>query len=247
MTSGNQRSLADAGPARGTTAGSTWLGQAGPRLALAAGATALMGAVYGVTNHWMAWRGTTVWDASTLIRFADGQTLDRWLPFVPWTITLYASLVAWYVVPAVTVPAQRERDFAALYLGLLWLTAVAQVVFLLLPAEVKLRDQVWSGLTAPGTSTCWSAIYRGLYLLDCPFNSWPCLHTAQPLLIQLTLAHWHRQTHRLLTAAGWVWWGLLTVSILTTKQHYVWDVVTGIALALGTWYAYLRPRLAEPR
>jgi membrane-associated phospholipid phosphatase len=195
----------------------------------------------------MAWRGSSVWDPSALFQLGSGQTFDRWFPFLPWTITLYATLGFWYFVPAVTVAPARERELAALYRAMLLMCGAAVVFFLLLPTEIRLRDQAQAVLSGPGVSSWWRLCYGILYIVDRPYNSWPCLHTAQPLLIQLALASWHGRKHRLAVAAGWVWWGLLTVSILTTKQHYLWDVLTGVLLAIVTWYAYLRSRLATPR
>jgi hypothetical protein len=42
----------------------------------------------------------------------------------------------------------------------------------------------------------------------------------------------------------WAGWILLSVSILTTKQHFVWDLATGIMVALITWKLVLKPALA---
>jgi membrane-associated phospholipid phosphatase len=38
----------------------------------------------------------------------------------------------------------------------------------------------------------------------------------------------------------WVEWVLLCISILTTKQHYLFDLVTGIAVAQFVWVATKR-------
>ena len=42
----------------------------------------------------------------------------------------------------------------------------------------------------------------------------------------------------------WVEWALLSISILTTKQHYLFDLVTGIAFAQFAWMA-TKPTLDE--
>ena len=42
----------------------------------------------------------------------------------------------------------------------------------------------------------------------------------------------------------WVEWVLLCISILATKQHYLFDLVTGIAVAQFAWMA-TKPTLDE--
>ena len=42
----------------------------------------------------------------------------------------------------------------------------------------------------------------------------------------------------------WIEWLLLCISILTTKQHYLFDLVTGIAVAQLAWLA-TKPTLDE--
>ena len=39
----------------------------------------------------------------------------------------------------------------------------------------------------------------------------------------------------------WVDWAALSMSILTTKQHYLWDMFTGGALGLALWYWHTKP------
>ena len=42
-------------------------------------------------------------------------------------------------------------------------------------------------------------------------------------------------------AALWVAWILLSISTMTTQQHYLFDVVTGILFALVVHYKFIRP------
>jgi len=34
----------------------------------------------------------------------------------------------------------------------------------------------------------------------------------------------------------WILWATLTVSTLTTKQHFLWDALSGLVLGLVTWW-----------
>ena len=43
--------------------------------------------------------------------------------------------------------------------------------------------------------------------------------------------------------AFWIAWVLLSLSIITTKQHFIWDMVTGGLLGWALWKLYILPRL----
>ena len=40
-----------------------------------------------------------------------------------------------------------------------------------------------------------------------------------------------------------IWWGLMSLSILTTKQHFILDLVTGLILLCSVWRWYVVPAL----
>ena len=103
-----------------------------------------------------------------------------------------------------------------------------------------MRGQVHAGLAhAPE----WRGFYQHLHGLVTPFNAWPCLHVAQPLLIVLVVGRWTR--HHGAIAGLWLWFGLLSLSVLTTKQHYVWDVMTGMLLAVIVYRFIFRPGMMK--
>jgi hypothetical protein len=43
--------------------------------------------------------------------------------------------------------------------------------------------------------------------------------------------------------ALWILWTALAFSTLTTKQHFLWDALTGFALGLAGWWFGLRSAL----
>jgi membrane-associated phospholipid phosphatase len=53
------------------------------------------------------------------------------------------------------------------------------------------------------------------------------------------------RVHRVVGVAAIIWAGLIGVSTVYTKQHYVVDVPAGVALALVAYRA--RPRIAYAR
>ena len=74
------------------------------------------------------------------------------------------------------------------------------------------------------------------YRLDPPLNCFPSLHVAWGFVAALCC---HR-VHRGVGVAALGWASLIAISTLYTKQHYVLDVVAGIALAVLACLGFLR-------
>jgi hypothetical protein len=195
----------------------------------------VMAAAYSGVNLLAAARGVTVFDPAQLF-VVGGESLDSRIPYLPWTISVYMCLWGFYFLPVLTYPmtASGAEELFRLYFGLIVVTLTACVVFIVCPAEMTLRaDVAWSG-----ESTFWDRQHQMIRVLDKPFNTWPCLHVAQPTLIVLMVSRW--MGRRVWTAALWAACAALAISTLTVKQHFIWDVLTGSLLALAYWYGKLR-------
>jgi membrane-associated phospholipid phosphatase len=100
---------------------------------------------------------------------------------------------------------------------------VSFVTFLLFPAEMTRPTAESAG--------AWAGAFRWLYGIDGPANTFPSLHVAVTTLAWARARRWRN---------GWMWtlWGgAVILSKLTTKQHFVADVVAGslVALAADAW------------
>jgi len=201
--------------------------------AAAAGLFVLGGVLYALVVHWSARRGVTVWDPSI--------ALDRSIPVVPWSVLAYISYYLYF--PLLLLLCARDdvgrRELLAVCQGLILIGAVSLSVFVLLPCEVHIADQVRAAVGSmdelPGS------LFASIYLVDEPFNAWPSLHASLSLVILL-----HALTHlrgRLLRPGAWLAWAAMMISILTTKQHFLFDLLTGVLLGAVTWRWYVRRRL----
>ncbi|HUQ28220.1 MAG TPA: phosphatase PAP2 family protein, partial [Usitatibacter sp.] len=83
-----------------------------------------------------------------------------------------------------------------------------------------------------------------IYSSDVRYNCLPSLHVAQCFLAAFACG----QVHRGVGTVAIAWATLVALSTLFTKQHYVLDVVGGVALAFAAHAIFLRtyPREANP-
>jgi hypothetical protein len=146
--------------------------------------------------------------------------LDRAIPFLAWTVWPYLLLLAADVVLPLLV---RER---ALFKRMLVAYAVAiganLVIWILLPTAIA-RPEVLDDTLSAGT-------YRLLLAVDGPGNCFPSAHVTIPAVAVWALGR-ERPRWR---GPLWALFAVLSLSILTTRQHYVVDLFGGLATgALG--------------
>ena len=171
--------------------------------------------------------------------------LDRQIPVWNWTILPYALLYAFY--PATLILAPRDDsgriEMILTIQMMIMVTAFCCVIFLLLPAEIDMRDQIdW------GTMSAWEdALFTFIHSSDNPWNAWPSLHIVHSYILARVMTHWMigRRASSLVPwnfaiFILWLEWTLLAISILTTKQHYMFDLVTGVIVAHLAWLALER-------
>ena len=181
--------------------------------------------------HFNDWRGWTAWDPST--------RLDRAIPAVGWSILPYLSLYLYYLLVVVVAPRGDRGRHELLLLAQVQIviTAISLTVFLLLPCEIHLREDLPAELRE-GIGI-WGALFGLLHGVDRPWNAWPSLHVSVTVVIVLAVCRWHPPLRFVL----WPAWTLLAISTLTTKQHYLIDVGTGTLLGGYAWRAWLEPGL----
>ena len=200
----------------------------------------LVAVPYFSTNNIASMYLDTVWDPEI--------ALDRELPVVNWMILPYTLLYLFYPATLILCP-RDERGLAELAVGmqtLIMVTAFCCAIFLLLPAEIDMRDQIdWDSLNG------WeSVLFEFIHFSDNPWNAWPSLHIVHSYLLARLMTVWasrraaESSAWNIFLVVLWVEWFLLCISILTTKQHYLFDLVTGIAVAQFAWMA-TKPTLDE--
>lgn len=156
-------------------------------------------------------------------------SLDRLIPFLPWTVSIYFACFLFWGVSYVLCTIQEDRLAYRFFLADFLCKVVCLVFFLLLPTT-NVRPEI------TGTGF-WDQVMRFLYWVDAPANLFPSIHCMVSWLCYIgarndpRLPVWYRRFSCLFALA-------VFASTLTTKQHVLVDVVAGMLLAeLGYWVA----------
>ena len=99
-------------------------------------------------------------------------------------------------------------------------------------------------------------MYGFIHFSDNPWNAWPSLHIVHSYLLARMITLWVSREHgenplaKAFLGVLWIEYILLCISILTTKQHYLFDLATGLIVATIAWrlfeYALAMPEHHSP-
>jgi membrane-associated phospholipid phosphatase len=179
------------------------------KLAIAAGAMLVNAVLYLVPNHVQLLPPRTLW----------WSRVDATTSFLPWTVWIYFS--DYFLVSSAFLVSEtwdEVKRFVRAYFVLLFIGAVIHLSWptvyprALFPAPVR---------TFSGRALEW---LRGV---DLATSCLPSMHVAGSYLAAFSL--WHRR--RSLFGGYVLWATAIAVSTLTTKQHYLVDVLAGLLLA----------------
>lgn len=139
------------------------------------------------------------------------------IPFVPWMIFPYLSILILFWMPLFFLDRQEIRQLA---INMAWVTVACGLVFITVPTTVAFeRPEGSDGLLA---------LFRTFYLFDKPYNAFPSLHIAYSYLCTLTCVSHSSSLKRLFLIP---WFMVIVLSVLLTHQHHVPDILAAIVLA----------------
>jgi len=169
--------------------------------------------------------------------------LDDQIPFIAESIFIYNTLFWLFIpLPLYCMPNtdRARKELMVFGQAMIVVHLVSCVVFIVSPAEVYLRDVAIQDMASrPGLL---SEMYELLWILDKPYNAWPSLHVSIATVMTLFAI-------RCWKGRAVLQWGiglmcvLMCLSIMTTKQHFAWDLITGWILVAGVWFLQIRPSL----
>lgn len=142
--------------------------------------------------------------------------LDARIPVLPVFVWVYLS---WYPATAFVLLADRET-FRQAYVAYVVAFTVCVVGYVLLPIAIE-RPSVPSGAGPSASALAF------LYAFDPPRNLFPSFHAAIAAIL-VRLAY---RTRFATLVSGW--FIALCAACVLTRQHYVLDVLAGIAVGSG--------------
>jgi hypothetical protein len=159
---------------------------------------------------------------------------DRVIPFLPWTVWPYALLLLSDVALPLLLRTRRVfRDMLVAYGAAIPLNFLGWACF----------PTTYPRPAAPAASSLTGAAYALLVAVDTPACCFPSGHITIPALACWGVGREQPGLRPYLYGA----FALLALSVLTTKQHYVVDVLGGLGTALaGVALARWRAGKASP-
>ncbi len=153
--------------------------------------------------------------------------LDQAIPVVPIFVIPYISLQPYIYATLVLFLLLRTRYFQSACLAMITVWFISYAVYYWLQSEV-IRP-VLSG------TDIFSRLVMKVYSVDNPYNDFPSLHTSLSTILAIHWVKINRPAGIVLS----IWTALIVASTLLIKQHYIPDVIFGLALAFGASWLYI--------
>ena len=160
--------------------------------------------------------------ASSWYHYDLSLPIDAEFPLVPWTVAIYfGAYLFWgitYCYMATVGKNDRDRYFCADAIA----KTVAFAMFLLIPMRIARPEITGDGV--------WDSVMRFLYTIDTPDNLFPSIHCLASWMCFIGLRG-RREVHIVIKVLSFVAAVAVCVSTLTTRQHVIVDVISGVLLA----------------
>lgn len=147
------------------------------------------------------------------------------IPFIKDSVIIYIVLYPIYLI-WVLLELKDETQMNRMFYAFIFINLVSFIAFSAFPTIYPRYRFI-----LPPDNDLTTLIFRGLHKVDAPSNCLPSLHVALVFLFAQTMK-----------GRGWKYVVsifisiLISISTLTTKQHYVYDIVAGATLSLACWY-----------
>jgi membrane-associated phospholipid phosphatase len=154
--------------------------------------------------------------------------LDSAIPVVPIFVIPYDSLQPYIYATLILFLLFRSKYFQSACLAMITVWFISYGFYYFLQSEV-----IRPVLT--GTDT-FSKMVMNVYAGDNAFNDFPSLHTSLSTILAI---HWVKVNKPLGIVLS-IWTALIVASTLLVKQHYIADLIFGLALAFAAALVYMK-------
>lgn len=156
--------------------------------------------------------------------------IDQTVPFVPETVWIYVSEYIFF--PVVYLTCRDVVNLNKYFYSFLFLQVLSVVIFIVWPTTYP-RELF--PLT-PSIDAITYFVFNSLRTADTAANCCPSLHVSSVYLSSFIFLDEQKEKFSFF----FVWGSLIALSTLTTKQHYMIDVISGLLMAVGTYWIFHR-------
>ena len=145
---------------------------------------------------------------------------DTAIPYLHWTILIYASYYPLMILPMLV--CQHQEQLRRMFFGYLLIVAISVSIFFLYPTAIPAE---YNGLAS--TNPLIRLVRTIIVNADTRWNAFPSLHVSISLAGAFAYL-WHNQYSK-----GWfflIWGFLIALSTITARRHYFADVVGGTVI-----------------
>ncbi len=163
------------------------------------------------------------------INILELSVIDASIPLLPWTIWPYVALYPFLIILALSFKTSYYLNMAAF--SFLVMNIIAFFIFMLFPVAYPRELYL---IFAP--SNVHEHALNFLRHLDSPLNCLPSLHVANCFI----LSFWKNKENPKLAKVTLTCTLIISASTLTTKQHYIYDAISGFLLAWVVYRIFLK-------
>lgn len=149
-------------------------------------------------------------------------SLDRAIPFVPWTVLIYFGCYLFWIANYI-ISVRQGRKEAYCFLSADFLAKCICLLFFLGLPTTNIRPEVTG-------DSIWDAAMRFLYWVDSADNLFPSIHCLTSWMCYIGIRG-RKNVPRLYRGLSCLMAIAVFISTLTTKQHVIVDVAGGVLLA----------------
>ncbi len=163
--------------------------------------------------------------------FLPMSWMDSGIPFIPQTVWIYLSeYVFFYSIYLICKDIVNLNRYIYSFMAL---QLVSVLIFWLWPTTYP-RDAY--PLVQDSMDRVTYFVFNSLRQTDSPANCAPSLHVSSVYLSSFLFLKEQKEKFKWF----FLWGTLIAISTLTTKQHYVIDVVTGFMMAVGVFWLFIK-------
>lgn len=152
--------------------------------------------------------------------------IDEWVPFIPQTIFIYLS--EYPLFAAVYLLSKDEVNANKYLYSFLFLQMISVIIFIIYPTTYP-RDRFPLPSDLDAVTHFFFSTLRSA---DTPNSCLPSLHVSSCYLSSFVFLDEQREKFPLFFA----WATAIGISTLTTKQHYLIDVIAGLGMAMLVYW-----------